>query len=137
MATSFAARSLAVLACVLIGALHPVRAAPGQTAQKVVYRCTLADGQVQYTNVPRAGCVVLFTYVPKAVRPRLRGNPSTQLIEHGSYVNRDGIVVHRPAHTVSGAAPPGASAQCRDGSYSFSLHHRGTCSHHGGVARWL
>jgi hypothetical protein len=31
----------------------------------------------------------------------------------------------------------GATAQCRDGSYSFSEHHRGTCSHHGGVASWL
>jgi hypothetical protein len=64
-------------------------------------------------------------------------NGSAQLIEQGSYVNRDGVVVHDPAHTVSGAVPPGASAQCRDGSYSFSLHHSGTCSHHGGVARWL
>ena len=38
--------------------------------------------------------------------------------------------------TASGS-PPGATAQCRDGTYSFSLHHSGTCSHHGGVARWL
>jgi hypothetical protein len=30
-----------------------------------------------------------------------------------------------------------ASAQCRDGTYSFSAHRRGTCSHHGGVAAWL
>ena len=39
----------------------------------------------------------------------------------------------------SGAAPPppGATAQCRDGTYSYSQHHSGTCSHHGGVARWL
>ena len=28
-----------------------------------------------------------------------------------------------------------ASAQCQDGSQSFSRHHRGTCSGHGGVAR--
>ena len=35
------------------------------------------------------------------------------------------------------APPPGATAQCRDGTYSFSQHHSGTCSHHGGVARWL
>src|SRR5437899_12446662 len=33
--------------------------------------------------------------------------------------------------------PPGATAQCRDGSYSYSQHHSGTCSHHGGVAVWL
>jgi len=31
----------------------------------------------------------------------------------------------------------GATAICRDGTYSFSAHRRGTCSHHGGVARWL
>jgi hypothetical protein len=44
------------------------------------------------------------------------------------------------AVTVSGAAaaaPPGATALCRDGTYSYSKHHSGTCSHHGGVARWL
>src|SRR5262249_35136753 len=33
--------------------------------------------------------------------------------------------------------PPGASAICRDGTFSFSQNRRGTCSHHGGVARWL
>jgi Protein of unknown function (DUF3761) len=33
--------------------------------------------------------------------------------------------------------PPGATARCRDGTYSFSQHHQGTCSHHGGVAEWL
>lgn len=35
------------------------------------------------------------------------------------------------------APPAGATAQCRDGTYSFSQHRQGTCSHHGGVARWL
>ena len=33
--------------------------------------------------------------------------------------------------------PPGATALCRDGTYSFSQHHQGTCSHHRGVAIWL
>ncbi|MEY2168374.1 MULTISPECIES: DUF3761 domain-containing protein [unclassified Rhodanobacter] len=60
-----------------------------------------------------------------------------RLIEPGSYVNKAGNTVHRPAHTVSGNAPNGATAQCRDGSYSFSQSHRETCSHHGGVSRWL
>ena len=38
------------------------------------------------------------------------------------------------------AAPAGATAptaKCRDGTLSYSLHHSGTCSHHGGVAVWL
>jgi hypothetical protein len=60
-----------------------------------------------------------------------------RLIESGTYVNKAGNTVHRPAHTESGRAPTGSTAQCRDGSYSFSQSHRGTCSHHGGVSRWL
>src|SRR2546423_15303083 len=35
------------------------------------------------------------------------------------------------------APPRGATALCRDGTYSFSKHHSGTCSYHGGVAKWL
>lgn len=30
----------------------------------------------------------------------------------------------------------GAIAKCNDGTFSYSLHHRGTCSHHHGVAIW-
>jgi hypothetical protein len=61
----------------------------------------------------------------------------SQLVEHGHYVNKDGVEVHSPAHSKTAAPPEGATAQCRDGTYSFSLHHSGTCSHHGGVANWL
>jgi hypothetical protein len=32
--------------------------------------------------------------------------------------------------------PPGATAQCCDGTYSFSQHRSGTCSHHGGACEW-
>ena len=28
------------------------------------------------------------------------------------------------------------SAECFDGTYSYSQHHEGTCSHHGGVQYW-
>jgi len=34
-------------------------------------------------------------------------------------------------------APPLATARCKDGTYSFSQHARGTCSSHGGVAERL
>jgi len=51
------------------------------------------------------------------------------------YTAASGHRVHRPVTAQS--APPGASAQCRDRTWSFSENHRGTCSHHGGVARWL
>jgi hypothetical protein len=32
--------------------------------------------------------------------------------------------------------PNGATAKCRDGSYSHSAHRSGTCARHGGVAQW-
>lgn len=59
------------------------------------------------------------------------------LQEHGSYINKREERIHSPAHSKSGAIPHGATAQCGDGSYSFSQSRRGTCSHHGGVNHWL
>ena len=48
-----------------------------------------------------------------------------------------GVCLALPAAASGYGAPPGATARCRDGTYSFSRHHQGTCSHHGGVAVWL
>jgi hypothetical protein len=76
--------------------------------------------------------------VPAASAPASQvAIPADRLVEQGSYVNSDGNRIHAPAHTAGGAAPAGARAHCRDGSFSFSAHARGTCSHHGGVAQWL
>jgi hypothetical protein len=55
--------------------------------------------------------------------------------DNGTYVNSKGQTVPRPENC--SAPPKGATAQCRDGTYSFSQSRRGTCSHHGGVAKWL
>jgi hypothetical protein len=41
------------------------------------------------------------------------------------------------ASVFGGGAPAGATAKCKDGSYSMSKGHSGACSHHGGVANWL
>jgi hypothetical protein len=40
-------------------------------------------------------------------------------------------------NSVLAPAPVGATARCRDGTYSYSQSRRGTCSWHGGVAAWL
>lgn len=53
------------------------------------------------------------------------------------YLNSNSVCVHRPVKTQGSVVPQGATAQCRDGSYLFSQHRRGTCSRHGGVANWL
>lgn len=52
----------------------------------------------------------------------------------GTYKNTAGNCVQRPTQAPSW--PTGASAKCFDGTYSFSQSRRGTCSHHGGVAKW-
>jgi hypothetical protein len=71
---------------------------------------------------------------PTAAPPQLPPNTSQNTPPH-YYTNRDGQRVQSP--TQSKTLPAAATAQCRDGSYSFSQHHQGTCSHHGGVAKWL
>ena len=56
----------------------------------------------------------------------------------GSYVNHDGKTVPRPCGNAKEQHPPhGATAVCRDGSYSHSQHHIGACSGHGGVRVYL
>lgn len=52
------------------------------------------------------------------------------------------VVVATIALTAGAVIPAAASSQmgptakCRDGTYSYAVHHQGACSHHGGVARW-
>ncbi|MDB5580983.1 MAG: hypothetical protein JWR80_6159 [Bradyrhizobium sp.] len=45
---------------------------------------------------------------------------------------------HAPAvgQNTNPGGPNGATAKCRDNTYSFSAHRSGTCSRHGGVAQW-
>ena len=51
------------------------------------------------------------------------------------YKNIDGDRIQSPTH--SDRVPNGATAVCKDGTYSFSRNRSGTCSHHGGVDYWL
>ncbi len=51
------------------------------------------------------------------------------------YYNVNHVPVKSP--TYYPMIPAGATAQCRDGTYSFSLHRSGTCSGNGSVTRWL
>jgi len=57
---------------------------------------------------------------------------ATVVCKAGYYKNVSGHCIHRPS-----TSPAGATARCRDGTYSYSEHASGTCSHHGGVGRWI
>jgi pyruvate/2-oxoglutarate dehydrogenase complex dihydrolipoamide acyltransferase (E2) component len=43
----------------------------------------------------------------------------------------------KAAATTGNTDPTGATAKCKDGTYSKSKQHKGSCSHHGGVAEFL
>ena len=55
---------------------------------------------------------------------------------NGSFLDSNGASACRPYPTNTDT-PAGATAICKDGSISFSLHRSGTCSGHGGVQIWL
>jgi len=101
----------------------------------------LQSTTVQPITVP----VTSNTAVSKPVEPNkvevkttaVKSEVSSQTLSNDNYyTNVNGNQVHSPAYS-SGGIPSGASAQCRDGTYSFSQNRRGTCSGHGGVASWL
>lgn len=99
---------------------------------ETIFRRFLAAALAVASPIASVGAAaVLVSFNTSAVaRPHSSGHcgPDT-------YVNVRGDCVQRPRHAQT--VPKGASAQCRDGTYSFSQSRRGTCSHHGGVARWL
>jgi Protein of unknown function (DUF3761) len=73
--------------------------------------------------------------VRSATLPSKIAPQAANLSNDNYYTSVDGNRVHSPAY--SDSVPPGASALCRDGTYSFSQNRRGTCSRHGGVSQWL
>lgn len=77
------------------------------------------------------------TYTPPSQPATQAQVPTSSGLSNDTYyTNSSGNEVHSPAYTNDNSIPAGASAQCRDGTYSFSQHRSGTCSHHGGVATW-
>lgn len=73
-------------------------------------------------------------FVPGIVPP----TTSVLACSAGYYENVDSQCIPVPQQPVpGGGVPPGATAVCDDGSYSFSTHRSGTCSGHGGVGQWL
>lgn len=97
----------------------------------LTYEVTYKDGQqtgkrlidTQVTRQPVTQVMAIGTYEAPVSCPG------------GTYVNSSGNTVCSPYQ--SSSAPAGATARCVDGSYSFSQHRSGTCSHHGGVDSWL
>ncbi|MFE7796059.1 DUF3761 domain-containing protein [Nocardia sp. NPDC057440] len=101
-------------------AAHTTTAAPTTTAQAAVTPPTTPPATTNY--IP-----------PAAILPAPQNGPA--VCGPNSYLNSYDQCVHRPESAA--APPPGATARCKDGTYSFSKNRSGTCSGHSGVATWL
>jgi hypothetical protein len=103
------------------------------------FAATLSHAQRIADRAPlSARTLAVQADAPRAT-PHLPGAEpdEAELLSHRHDKANNGHEVHAPAKSTHDHVPAGASAQCRDGSYSFSQHRRGTCSHHGGVGAWL
>jgi hypothetical protein len=98
-----------------------------------------AGAQVRVIQCRDEACSVEFRRIQGYIAEELlRITPAWNPVDPGrGYINSRGQWIPSPTHTMDGRPPEGATAQCRDGTYSFSQSRRGTCSWHGGVAQWL
>ncbi|WP_082778492.1 DUF3761 domain-containing protein [Gluconobacter japonicus] len=103
----------------------------GYFVNKSLYAIFIVAGLA--ASVPHACAFQPPQPKPQTTKP----SQDVALLDGGHYTNVDGKSIHSPSHTTGNRVPAGASAKCGDGTYSFSTHHRGTCSHHGGVDEWL
>ena len=119
----------------------PLREAPDVEARALV--TIPAKTNISTASCVHGWCAVQYEqFTGHAIQAFLRFPSAESLQSKASepgrgYVNSLGQFVPSPTRTADGQPPSGASAQCRDGTFSFSRSRRGTCSHHGGVSRWL
>lgn len=95
-------------------------------------KSTQVEESIQYNQPITDKLIDVSSLQEKKVAPV---NDDTELSNDNYYINSQGNKVHSPAY--ADTVPTGATAKCRDGTFSFSQSRRGTCSHHGGVAQWL
>jgi hypothetical protein len=96
----------------------------GIKAASATSKATGAPIAVPNTATPRDRGAMSPTMNPPVANSRARQRTSTNSAVAGSGAREDNN-------------PAGAIAQCKDGMYSHSQHRTGTCSRHGGVAKWM
>jgi large subunit ribosomal protein L22e/Meckel syndrome type 1 protein len=107
----------------------PAKAAPKQAAatSERHYDCSKAG------NANKAACkgakTAVATAAPKAAPAKPAPKPAA--------MPKAAPKAAPAATSADNNIAAGAIAQCKDGTYSHAKNHRGACSRHGGVGKWL
>jgi Protein of unknown function (DUF3761) len=97
---------------------------------------TYSQEQIAYFQaVERAAQSATTTTQSEVVTPPSPSPSPSARCGASAYTNSNGDCVPRPIAVPT--APAGATAKCKDGTFSFSKTRSGTCSGHKGVAEWL
>lgn len=103
-------------------------------AASLAARAAVANVPSSRTETWAAGLSSPSWHARRAGATTHRTRAASPWTEGRGYTNSRGAQVDSPRHAFS--APRGSTAQCGDGTWSFSQSRSGTCSHHGGVAHW-
>jgi hypothetical protein len=98
----------------------PTTCADGTTSTSTGKGTCSGHGGVQKASTAKP--VAAATTPPPAAAPAATAAKSSTVAKTATAGNTD---------------PTGATAKCKDGTYSKSTHRSGTCSSHGGVDTWL
>jgi hypothetical protein len=123
-----------LVACVLLAACGPV---PDENARagELATPSVLTD-----SATPSATPSVTPAATASPARPKLSAPGRTRrATPHRTHRVTRRVVPHRAVRHAPKAPghPAGATALCRDGTFSYAAHHQGACSHHGGVLRFF
>lgn len=101
-------------------------------SKRLAYQVTYANG-IQ-TNKQLTSTIVSYEPTNQVIA---RGTYVAPTYSNNSYTNSAGNYVPSPTYS-SGSSVNGYSptAECNDGTSSYSQSRSGTCSHHGGVSSW-
>jgi Protein of unknown function (DUF3761) len=106
--------------------IYPTSTAASTTSATTPEATSAAPAAVApVTQAPAVAKKTTKAAVPKTTQ-------AAAACDGNSYINSSGNCVERPD-----GSSAGATALCKDGSYSHSQHRSGTCSGHKGVAQWL
>jgi|SRR6185295_1174692 len=130
----FAAALLALAPAYTTAQLR-MRDAPSLSGK--VLRVLSKSTRVEVESCKDGWCEVGFHGETGYIAERLLTKSAPAVRTGRGYINSQGEWVSSPVRTPDDRPPVGATAECRDGTYSFSRSRRGTCSHHGGVSEWL